>query len=565
MSEKAFQIKEVSFRYRLGTTPALQGASLSQDRGSLLAVMGKTGAGKSTLAMCLNATVPRFFKGELSGEVVVMGQSIADPSVGSLAREVGVVFQDFECMLFSTDVAHEMAFGPENLGTRPADIVERSRQCLDLVGLGGFERGDPHALSGGQKQRLAIASVLAMKPKLLVLDEPTTDIDPAGKIEVMAIVDDLVSEGVSVLLIVHEAELARSAQRVAVMSQGQVVAEGPADEVLADVALLESHGIRPAPLDELMAKLDAKPRARSVDEAESQLRAMGLAFSGAAYERVRAGDRGSRPAGPAAVEVRGLSHSYAPGAESLTEIDLSIARGEFLALVGQNGSGKTTLVKHFVGLLKPRPDRVYVNGADVASKTISQLSETVGLVFQNPDHQIFSDTVADEVAFGPRNRGMSEGQIAATVGRAIEVVGLTGKEDADPFALTKGERQRLAVASTLAMEPQILILDEPTTGLDYEDQRHIMGLLRGLNEQGRTVIIVTHSMWVVAEYARRAVVMAGGKILGHGPVREVFANTRLLARASLVPPEITQLGLGLGGATLSVDELVACLSAANEE
>lgn len=564
MSEDAFQIRDVSFRYRLGKTPALRGASLCQQRGSLIAVMGKTGAGKSTLAMCLNGTVPRFFRGELSGEVVVMGRAASDASVGQLAADVGVVFQDFECLLFSTDVAHEMAFAPENLGVPPAEILERCRRYLSLVGLSGFEARDPHALSGGQKQRLAIASVLAMEPKLLVLDEPTTDIDPAGKVEIMRIVEQLVAEGMAVLVILDESELAQCADRVAIMSQGEVVVDGPAERVLADVAQLHSHGIRPPQLNELMAKLGREPRVRSVDEAESEIRASGLAFSPEAYERVKAGDRPASPDAPADVEVRGLSHSYSANSESLSDVDLRIGRGEFLALVGQNGSGKTTLVKHIVGLLKPLPGRVFVDGADIAGRAVSQLSETVGLVFQNPDHQIFSDTVADEVAFGPRNRGMSEEQIAAASAHVLEVVGLAGREGADPFALTKGERQRLAVASTLAMDPQILILDEPTTGLDYDDQRHMMGLLRELNAQGRTIVIVTHSMWVVAEYAHRAVVMAGGKVVADGPVREVFAQTRRLVGASLVPPEITQLGLRLGGATLSVDELVACLGAASE-
>jgi len=189
------------------------------------------------------------------------------------------------------------------------------------------------------------------------------------------------------------------------------------------------------------------------------------------------------------------------------------------------------------------------------------LSGTIGLVFQNPDHQIFSETVADEVAFGPRNRGLPEDEIPDTVSRVLEVVGLTGREQADPFALTKGERQRLAVASTLAMGPEIIILDEPTTGLDYEDLRSMMGLLRDLNEQGRTIVIVTHSMWVVAEYAHRAIVMAEGRILADGPVREVFADAEVLGRASLAPPEITQLGLRLGGATLTVDEMLTCLEA----
>ena len=557
----AFEIKRVTFSYRRAETQALADVSLSQERGALLALMGKTGAGKSTLAMCLNATVPQFFKGSFSGEVVVNGQPVGDATPAKLAEHVGIVFQDFECLLVSTDVAREMAFAPENLGVPPDEIHARSRRRLELVGLSEAESKEPHTLSGGQKQRLAIASGLAMEPKLLVLDEPTTDIDPAGRTDIMRIVDDLVQQGVAVLLIVDEADLARSADRVAIMSEGKVATEGAADEVLTDIALLESHGIRPPQIGELLARLGARPGVHTPSDAEAAIRGLGRFFSQEAYAGLAAQDRRPDADAPVAVQVNELSHAYETGVESLTDVSLDIRRGEFVAAIGQNGSGKTTLVKHLVGLIQPPAGRVRVNGEDVSERNASQLSATVGLVFQNPDHQIFSETVADEVAFGPRNLRLPEDEVSGTVSRVLDVVGLTGKEQADPFALTKGERQRLAVASTLAMDPQIIILDEPTTGLDYEDQRSMMGLLRDLNEQGRTIIIVTHSMWVVAEYAHRAVVMANGRILTDGPVREVFANTNVLERASLAPPEITQLGLRLGGATLTADELLTCLEA----
>jgi len=558
---EAYRVKDVRFQYRLSDRPALDGATLGQQAGTLLALMGRTGAGKSTLAMCLNAAVPRFFKGEFSGGVVVRGQPVSDASPPELAAQVGIVFQDFECLLVSTDVSREMAFAPENLGVQSDEIHARSRRCLDLVGLSEAESKEPHTLSGGQKQRLAIASVLAMEPQLLVLDEPTTDIDPAGKADILRIADDLVQQGVAVLLIVDEAELARSAERVAILSEGKVVTEGPADDVLADITLLEAHGIRPPQIGELLAKLGARPHARTLSEAEVVIRGLERSFSQEVYAKLVAGDRRPDIDAPAAIQVVELSHAYETGVESLTDVSLELRRGEFAAVIGQNGSGKTTLVKHLVGLIQPPRGRVRVNGEDVSERTASQLSGTIGLVFQNPDHQIFSETVADEVAFGPRNRGLPEDEIPDTVSRVLEVVGLTGREQADPFALTKGERQRLAVASTLAMGPEIIILDEPTTGLDYEDLRSMMGLLRDLNEQGRTIVIVTHSMWVVAEYAHRAIVMAEGRILADGPVREVFADAEVLGRASLAPPEITQLGLRLGGATLTVDEMLTCLEA----
>jgi len=241
---------------------------------------------------------------------------------------------------------------------------------------------------------------------------------------------------------------------------------------------------------------------------------------------------------------------------ALEGADLSVRRGEFLAVVGQNGSGKTTLVKHFNGLLEPTGGSVRVDGEETVKQGVRKLGQRVGYVFQNPDHQIFSDTVFDEVAFGPKIRGMEEGEIEERVQEALTAVGLSGYEKEDPFGLTKGERQRVAVASVLAVRPEVLILDEPTTGLDYAEQRSMMDLVRLLNEAGSTIIIVTHTMWVVAEYAHRTVVVRDGGIVLSGTVREVFAKEDDLRDASLRPPHIVSLSNTLGFTTLSVEEML---------
>ena len=256
------------------------------------------------------------------------------------------------------------------------------------------------------------------------------------------------------------------------------------------------------------------------------------------------------------IQVEGLTHRYPNGVVALEGVDLTVRKGEFLAVLGQNGSGKTTLVKHLNGLLKPTEGSVRVNGEETTEQGLRTLGQSVGYVFQNPDHQIFSDTVSDEVAFGPKIRGMEEGEIGERVQEALAAVGLEGRGEEDPFGLTKGERQRVAVASVLAVRPEVLILDEPTTGLDHAEQRSMMDLVRSLNASGSTIIVVTHTMWVVAEYAHRAVVVREGKISLQGTVRKVFVEEDELHEAALRPPHIVSLSNALGYPVLSVEELV---------
>ena len=293
------------------------------------------------------------------------------------------------------------------------------------------------------------------------------------------------------------------------------------------------------------------------EEGKGEFERLGLRVSPERHrELVEADERREEGYGEALIEVEGLSHRYPNGVVALEGVDLRVRRGEFLAVLGQNGSGKTTLVKHFNGLLKPTEGSVWVNGEETVKQGLRRLGQEVGYVFQNPDHQIFSDTVADEVAFGPKIREMDEDEISERVEEALAAVGMEGRGEEDPFGLTKGERQRVAVASVLAVRPEVLILDEPTTGLDYAEQRSMMDLVRRLNEGGSTIIVVTHTMWVVAEYAHRAVVVREGRVALQGTVREVFAEEEELQDAALRPPHIVSFGNSMGYPVLSVEEML---------
>jgi energy-coupling factor transport system ATP-binding protein len=557
----ALSVEDVSFTYHDGERPALRRVNFTLAPGEMIGVMGASGAGKSTLAKCLNRVVPEFEGGEFSGAIYIGGDSVTNLRVAEIAPRVGMVFQDFEAQLFSTNVAHEVAFAMEQIGMERAAMAERIAPALEAVGLDGFEARDPTSLSGGEKQRCAIASVLALSPSIIVLDEPTTDLDPEGKEEVFALIRRLRERGLSLIVIEHESEELRAADRIIVLREGSIVADARPAEVFTRFDLLKESGVRPPGLNHLLSLLGINKHADSVDDAYAEI-------VGACPRLKLLGENASaqfvtpdRPAvtDPPLVKVESVSFNYANGPRVLDSIDLGIAAGEFLAIVGQNGSGKSTLAKMIVGLLQPVAGRVLLNGRDRAAMTETETAPEAAYVFQNPDHQIFSATVAEEVAFGPRNFKLADDEIARRSDEVLAAVGLQDARERDPFLLSKGERQRLAVASVLALHPRLLILDEPTTGLDHREQLRMMALVSELNRAGTAIVIISHTPWLVAEYARRVVLLRKGRKLFDGGVREFFASDELLRGSSFVPPEVTQLSRRFGRIALSPDELAAWL------
>jgi energy-coupling factor transport system ATP-binding protein len=351
------------------------------------------------------------------------------------------------------------------------------------------------------------------------------------------------------------------------MRDSQIIADRPPEQVLSDPGLLTECGIRPPGLNLVLSALGIDSHARHVDEAEALIR-RSLHLPGVFElntEPPVASGRDPTPApdaGPPLVEVDNLTHVYGGTVQALDQVSLTINPAEFVAIIGQNGSGKTTLAKHIVGLLKPTAGRVMLVGRERTALRPAEAASLVGYVFQNPDHQIFAGTVAEEVAFGPRNFGLSPDEIERRCERVLKAVGLEGMRDKDPFLLGRGERQRLAVASILVLEPRLLILDEPTTGLDYPQQRRMMELISELNQAGTAIVIITHTPWLVAEYARRAVLMRKGRKLFDGAVRDLFAQEDLLTSAAFRVPEVTALSRRFGMMALTADELAGALRGA---
>ncbi|HEX6035823.1 MAG TPA: energy-coupling factor transporter ATPase, partial [Anaerolineales bacterium] len=565
--QPAIAIKNLSYRYRGTKQNAIEGIDLELQKGEFLVLMGPSEAGKSTLATCINGLIPHFHKGKFEGDVLVCGKNTRDHTVSQMAEDVGLVFQDFEAQLFSTSVELEVAFGPENFAVPHHEIATRIDENLSYVNLDESRRRPPSTLSGGQKQKLAIASVLALKPKVLVMDEPTTDLDPISKMGIFEITNRLRQRSDLTLLVVeHETEEVLQASRIALLKDGKLIKVGPAREILQDVDLYETLGLMPLGIARFFKIMEAKTLPLTPDEAEQAFQESAWRISPRHYEEMVAAEKEEQrvlTAKEPLIQCRDLEFSYPNGVKALHGISLDIYPGDMVAIVGQNGSGKTTLAKHFNGLLLPGRGTIAVGGKSTKEQGIFRLGQSVGYVFQNPDHQIFSETVFDEVSFGPRLRGLSEAEVKARVTEVLQAVGLEGMEEQDPFSLTKSGRQRVAVASILAVKPDVLILDEPTTGLDFREQRSMMEMVRQLNENGSTIIFITHHMWVVAEYAKRVFVIKDGRLFLQGTTREVFSHERELLEASLRPPHFIQFTNRLGKTMLRPEELRGCIEGAN--
>jgi energy-coupling factor transport system ATP-binding protein len=550
----AISIEDLTFTYQGNERPALQNIQAQVEDGTFVVVMGHGGAGKSTLCCSLNALVPKFFRGTYQGRVLIKGEEVARHRVPEMSHLVGLVLQDFEAQLFSTNVELEMAFGPENHCLPSQEIGRRIQRYLRAVRLEELRSREPASLSGGQKQRLAIGSVLTLEPSVLVMDEATTDLDPLGREEVLSVAKRIREEGRMLLAVDHEPEIAVAADQVWLMRDGQVILQGPPSEILVDVTTMTSCGVKPVPTVELFHSMNWPGNPLTTEAAIELIQKHHLTQRRELRTNTvsSAQDKGS-----SILKAEGLRYAYPTySVEALRGIDLFIQDGEFIAILGQNGSGKTTLAKHFNGLLKPTSGRMLVQSKPTTEYRQCEIARQVGYVFQNPDHQIFARTVAEEVGFGLKMQKETSKTIERRVAEALEVVGLQGYEEKIPFTLTKGERQRVAVASVLAVRPPVIILDEPTTGLDHLHQQNMMRMLKRLNQYGHTIIIITHSMGVAAEYASRTIVMKDGGFVLDGPTREVFANETRLAEASLRPPPLVQLSNWLGTEALTVQEMV---------
>jgi energy-coupling factor transporter ATP-binding protein EcfA2 len=451
----------------------------------------------------------------------------------------------------------------------PDEIGQRVAWALGRVGLTGLEQRAPWQLSGGQQKRLAIASILAMQPPILLLDEPMAGLDPAGRSEVATLLADLkLTTGATVVVLEKEAEfVARWAERVVVLTGGQIVLDGAPAEVFRQVERLHDLGVGGPQLAQLAAQLRIAGEDAAFLTARAGavwvLRRMGEGGIPQRMERQRMGEGESAPAGatPLAVDVRGVRFAYPDGALALDGLSLAVPQGQFVAIVGPNGGGKSTLARQLNGLLRPQQGTVAIEGQPTAGRPVGELARLVGYVFQNPDHQIFAPAVREEVAFGPRNLGLAGPPLAQRVEEALAAFDLLALADAPPAVLGYGLRRLVTLASVWAMQPPIWLLDEPTTGLDARLTRLLLARLSSLHQAGRTILFITHDLKLAAEAAQRVVVISQGRVVLDGPPSIVLADSAAMQAVGLRPPPITRLSAllashGFPHPMLSVDQFV---------
>ena len=566
-SEPVIVLAGFGFRHVSAGRAALEDVSLEVRAGEYVGVLGATGAGVSTLLTALDGVVPQLVRGETAGAIRVLGRDPRLVPVREWARHVGLVFDDPELATTQAAVADEVAFGLENLGVPRGEMDARIAGALASVGLAGFGDRVPATLSGGERQRLAIACALVTGPSILVLDEPSANLDPAGRRAVYGILRRLNRDGgVTVMVADHDVEaIAADATRVVVLAGGRVVADGSPREVLGAPASLRTHGVRSTDAATLADALGIRaPVPTSVDGVASELARRGLPAATNAGPGPSASDRPA-PGNPLVV-VSDVTFRY-PGATraAVAGVTLTVASGEVVGVVGANGSGKTTLGRLVNGLLRPGGGRVVVDGMDTASHPVRTLAAHVGSVFQDPGHQLFASTVADEIALGPRAQGRSEAWIGERVrelAAALELEDLLGRH---PLRLGRAERKLVALGAVLASSPRVLILDEPTTGADLRLSGIVEAQVGAAAASGCAVLVASHDMGFLGRVADRLVVMDGGRAIADAPARRVFADASLLAVAGLESPGVARVALALAARgpepwpPVSLDEAVRAL------
>lgn len=584
------ECRSVSFSYD-GAVPALDGVDLNIEDGEFFCILGGNGSGKSTFAKHLNALLQPD-----AGTVCVNGMDASDPElVYDIRSTAGMVFQNPDDQLVATLVEDDVAFGPENLGVESAQIAQRVREALKAVGLVGFERHETHALSGGQKQRVALAGVLAMEPRVLILDEASSMLDPRGRKGLMKACRALHDRGMTIVMITHFMEEASEADRVAVFRAGRVAMLGTPEEILtradelaqlnldmpascclgmelrakgvpvhaqvrevdmvAEIAQTYAErsgagtvGQSSAPQSEIVGGTVSASNEDDVPEPVIELSHVSYSYSLSARERRRWRKR-SAVADKSNKQALWGNDPSSPWA--LRDVSLTVRRGEFLGLAGHTGSGKSTLVQHLNGLIRPQEGSVRALGLDLSNKKdAAAVKAKVGVVFQYPERQLFAETVAQDVAFGPHNLGLPQDEVDRRVESSLSRVGLdlSTVGDKSPYELSGGQQRRVAFAGVLAMEPEVLVLDEPMAGLDPAARRDFLELIDRLHRDGLTVVMVSHSMDDLANCCDRIVVMNEGAVFAEGTPEQVFAHADELKSIGLGVPAAQRMALALAEA-----------------
>ena len=542
--EYSLVVEDLSFRYHSRPELAIRDVSFKLRPGELLLVAGASGCGKTTLARCINGLIPRSYKGERSGSILIQGKEVTHLPLVDISQVIGTLLQDPERQIVASNVWSEIAFGLENLGLPIHEIQQRIKQVIARLSIEHLQGRDTFTLSGGEKQKVALAGLLVMQPSILLLDEPLASLDPASAHEALAIFRSLADEGTTVVLIEHRVEdaLATRPDRLLYMTDGEVRYLGPVDTL-------------PPELDHREVKLPAPWVVQRLHQGGALTRHAPPPQAEIGTEKL--------------IEFKDVSFAYGDGPLVLHDIDLEIHRGDLIAVLGPNGAGKSTLVKHAIGLIKPTQGQVLVDGVDTRQMTVAQTARKVGYVFQSPTHMLFAPTVREELAFGPTNLGYSKEQIEQNVIASVTAVNLTGLEEYPPLGLSFGQQKRTGIAAVLAMRSMIVVLDEPTAGQDYANYTQFMEILCGsaegvgkslLSANFAATLFITHDLDLAVTYANRVILVGEGRVVADGPPEQVLRDFDLLRHYRVRPTSLLQMNVDLlhkTGRFLPVEALAA--------
>ena len=520
MSDSPLVVENLSFRYRDRQGTAIQNISFEAKAGEVLLIAGASGCGKTTLIRCINGLIPRSYKGEINGRITVFGEETKDWSLARISQRIGTVLQDPERQILGTKVINEVAFGLENLGLPREEIIARAQEALEFLKISHLRSRETFHLSGGEKQKVALAGVLAMRPSILLLDEPLASLDPASAQDTLQTVRYLANEGMTVLMVEHRVEDVMHIQpeRVMFMSGGEIRYLGN----LSGLSRVVNYKEVKLPAEQIVERAQADP-------APAEIKLLPMA----------AGD--SLETEPL-VRFEDVSFGYESDRQTLQGINLEIRRGDIIAVLGPNGAGKTTFVKHAIGLLKPKSGRVLVNGQDTRHLSVAQIAHTLGYVFQSPSHMLFAPTVREELSFGPQNLRHAKEDIEQEVKEALRIVNLSDKEQDPPLALSFGQQKRVSIAAILAMKSRILVMDEPTAGQDYQNYMNFMDSILQL-PGFEAILFITHDVDLAVIFANRVLIVNDGRLIADGKPQDVLHDFEQLKANRLVPTSLLALNL----------------------
>lgn len=552
---KRIRVENLKYKYPNSATFALNDVSFTIEKGAFIGIAGMNTAGKTTLCYALSGLVPHFFKGAYGGDVFIGETEVLAHDISDITVKVGLVFENpFSQMTGAKfTVYDEIAFGLENLGIPREEMHARIQESMRMLDIEALRDSNPFSLSGGQMQRVAIASVIAMKPDILILDEPTSQLDPQGSAEVFRVVENLSKEGMTIVMVEQKMEkLAAYADRIFLMHGGKIIDSGTPAEIFSRDDL-HTFGVEPPIYTTIAKTLHLRNKVTGLYPISLD----GMPIGGIHNGNVQLVEKSTIETDSPEINVTNLHYNYTKDSPILQGVDITF-RGKPTAIIGQNGAGKTTFVKLLKALIKPNSGDIIINGKNIKKMTAAKLAGTIGLVFQNPNDQIFKNNVLDEVMFGPLNIGQTPEVARTNAEKMLKLVGLLDKAEENPYDLSLAERKMISIASILAMDTAIVIFDEPTIGQDARGKEKLKKIIRGLYAQGKLVLCILHDMDFVAETFDRTIILSKGKVLFDGQTRDAFAQEEILDSARLEQPHLTQLArkMGYDGVLLKLEEMV---------